>query len=171
MKLKYWLVALSAIITLVLLICLIGTNNNIININKLWQYNNTINTSNQTNIDDNLNNNSTTIIDPFYIPPNDYVINNISWSKYPNLQKGYVLEAEKSEPTDVLNYEFINVQICTEIKDTDNETLIKEQLSGVAKEVKAIYGPISSICIAGTRGGAAEYFAEIWSYNDTVLLY
>lgn len=169
MKIKYLLIVLSVII-IILLISLFAMDNNISNIINYEQINKTNNSSNQTDSLINLNNNSTNVIDPFYIPNSDYVINNINWSNYPNLQKGYVLAAYKAGPNDVLNYYFIEVQICTEIKNTDNDTLVKEQLSGVAKEAKLLYGPVSSITIAGTRSGAAEYFAEILPYNDTVHL-
>jgi len=170
MRLKYWLFTSSFIVIVVLIVCLMATNNKIININNLLQSNNTSNSANKSNSSDNLNINSTSVVDPFYIPPNNYVINNINWSKYPNLQKGYVLTAYNTGPNDVLNYDFVDVQICTEIKDTDNETLIEEQLSGVAKEAKIFYGSACGITIAGTRGGAEEYMVSIFPYNDTVML-
>ena len=166
MEIKYLLVALSVIIILLCVFILVIDNKFI----NQEQFNNVNSSTNQTQIIDNSNNSSTNVIDPFYIQPSDYVINQINWSNYPNLQKGYVLAAYKAAPNDVLNYDFIEVQICTEIKNSENETLIKEQLSGVAKEAKLLYGPVSSITIAGTRGGAAEYFAEILPYNDTVHL-
>lgn len=170
MRIRYWIAAITFLVIVLLIIFLTSTNNNIININYPIQNNKTNNSINQSYINDSPKNNFTPSIDPYYIPPNDYVINNINWSKYPNLQKGYVLAAYKTGPNDVLNYDFVDVQICTEIKDTDNKTLIDEQLSGVAKEAKAFYGSASGITIAGTMGGAAEYFAEILPYNDTVLL-
>lgn len=169
MKFKYWLVTLSIIIILILLVCVVVKNISIINVINPWQSNNTTNYSNQTDSKNNTNINPTNTIDPLHIPPNDYVINNINWSKYPNLQKGYVLAAYKAGPNDVLNYEFIDVQICTEIQNTGNETLIYEQLAGIARDAKFLYGPASGINIHGTIGGTEYYCASILPYNDTVL--
>jgi hypothetical protein len=131
----------------------------------------------------NLNNNSPTIqnitITPTVLvsinpnnsltyPPNDFAVNHINWSSYPNLQTGYVYLVCISEPTDVIPYKFIEVQICTEVKDTENRTIIEEQLGEVAKEARMIYGPSSSINIIGTKGGVARWFASILPYEEVV---
>ncbi|WP_237705943.1 hypothetical protein [Methanocella conradii] len=101
-------------------------------------------------------------------PPNDFAINHINWSSYPNLQTGYVYLVCIAEPNDVIPYKFIEVQICTEVKDTENRTIIEEQLAGVAREAKKIYGPPSSINIIGTKGGVAMWFASILPYEEKV---
>ena len=101
------------------------------------------------------------------IPPSDFVINHINWSSYPNLQIGYVYSAYISEPTKVIPHKFIEVDILTEVKGTDNKTIIKEQLAGVAKEAKKIYGPNSSINIHGTKGGASAWLVSLLPYENT----
>jgi hypothetical protein len=102
-------------------------------------------------------------------PPNDYSINHIEWSKYTNLDMGYVYTVYIAGPNDVISYKFIEVQICTEVKNTEDRKTIEEQLSGVAKEAKRIYGPESSINIIGTKGGIARWFASILPHNETVI--
>lgn len=101
-------------------------------------------------------------------PHNDYVISNINWSLYPNLSTGYIYTVYVAGPNDVIPYKFIEVQICTEVKDTENRTIIIEQLNGVAKEAKKIYGPDSSINIIGTKGGIARWFASILPNDDKI---
>ncbi|AFC99409.1 hypothetical protein Mtc_0646 [Methanocella conradii HZ254] len=139
-------------------------------LNNNYKINNNLNNS---SVDLNLTTNLTQIdtIEPnnsFTIPPNDYVINHINWSSYPNLQTGYVYTACISEPTDVIPYKFLEVEIVTEVKNTENKTIIKEQLAGVAKEAKKIYGPGSSIDIIGTKDGIARWFASILPYEDKI---
>jgi hypothetical protein len=166
MKVKSWFIALLIFI-IILLVCLIASNNTISNLVNKEQYNKMNNTTQVNNI--SVANTSQSNIDPYFIPSSEYVINHINWSSYPNLQTGYVLVAEKSGPTYAINYDFIEVQICTEIKNTDSETIILEQLSGVAREAKSIYGPASGVNIHGTKGGASFYCATILPFNDTVL--
>lgn len=101
------------------------------------------------------------------IPPSDYVINNINWSSYPNLQSGYVYTVYIAEPTNVVPHKFIEVQILTEVKGTENRTIIREQLSGVALEARKIYGPNSDINIHGTKGGASTWIVSLLPYEDT----
>lgn len=169
MNIKFWFIVLATLL-IFLIIGLIATNSTFISLVNIELANKTNNTTIQNN------NQSPTITtlpnktDQFNIPSNDYIINHINWSKYPNLQTGYVLVAEKSGPTFALDYDFIEVQICTEIKDTDNETRIYEQLSGVAHEAKKLYGPASGVNIHGTIGGASYYSATILPYNDTVII-
>lgn len=100
------------------------------------------------------------------IPPSDYVINNINWSSYPNLQSGYVYTVYIAEPTNVVPHKFIEVQILTEVKGTENRTIIREQLSGVALEARKIYGPNSDINIHGTKGGASTWIVSLLPYED-----
>jgi hypothetical protein len=101
------------------------------------------------------------------IPPNDYVINHINWSLYPNLETGYVYLAEIQGPNDYINHKFIVVQILTEIKDTNDNALIDEQLIGVAHEARNIYGPNSGIHIISTKDGVAHLSVSMLPYNDT----
>jgi hypothetical protein len=110
-------------------------------------------------------------VDPYsslIYPSNDIAINGINWSSYPNLQTGYVFLVCIAEPTNVIPHKFIEVQICTEVKDTENRTIIINQLNGVAKEAKQIYGPYSSINIIGTKGGVARWFASILPNDDKI---
>jgi hypothetical protein len=159
------ILSIFGICTILLILYFILTNGNIgvFNINQSNTNNSTIqlNVSN-SNISQS---NNTNYLD---IPTNDYIINHINWSNYPNLKTGYVLAAYKAGPNDVLNYEFIDVQICTEIKDTDSEIIINEQLTGVAHEARLLYGPASGINIHGTKNGAEYYCVSILPYNDTV---
>jgi hypothetical protein len=101
-------------------------------------------------------------------PSNDFVINHINWSSYPNLATGYIFKVYIANPNDIISYKFIEVQICTEITETENRTIIEEQLAGVAREAKTIYGPSSSINIIGTKGGVARWFASILPYEEVV---
>jgi hypothetical protein len=133
---------------------------NDINSNHQIEDNNTLNTTSIVPINSNSS---------FTFPPSDYTINKINWSKYKNLETGFVYTACVSEPTDVIPYKFIEVEIVTEIKGTENRTIINEQLAGIAKEAKIIYGPNSSIDIIGTKSGIARWFASILPHNDTVL--
>jgi hypothetical protein len=50
------------------------------------------------------------------IPSNDYIINHINWSLYPDIQAGYISKSYLSEPNDVTNHKFVYVQICIEVK-------------------------------------------------------
>lgn len=115
--------------------------------------------------------NPTVTVDPnssLAFPPNDIALNKINWSSYTNLKTGYVYLACIAEPTDVVHHKFIEVQICTEVVDTENEATIQEQLAGVAREAKIIYGPNSDINIIGTKGGIARWFASILPYDDKI---
>jgi hypothetical protein len=100
------------------------------------------------------------------IPPNDFVINHINWSSYPNLQSGYVYTVYIAEPTNIVPHKFIEVQILTEVKGTENRTIIREQLSGIALEARKIYGPNSDINIHGTKGGASTWIVSLLPYED-----
>ncbi|MCD1294776.1 hypothetical protein CUJ83_07160 [Methanocella sp. CWC-04] len=104
----------------------------------------------------------------FCIPDNDYVINNIKWSSYPNLEKGYILVADVVGPNQVLNYKFIDVQLLTEVKNTDNEAEIYDQLCCVAREARKIYGPDGGINIYGTKGGVEHYHVEILPHDNII---
>lgn len=100
------------------------------------------------------------------IPPDDYVINHINWSLYPNLEKGYIYMAQIIGPTDTIPHKFIEVQILTEVTDTSDLTLIRSELSGVAYEVRDIYGPNSDIHILGTKDGAATWDITLYPYEN-----
>ena len=131
-----------------------------------------INSPSNTSINETITPTPTKLIDnngSLIVQSNDYAINHINWSLYPNLQTGYVFLACVSDPNEVISYKFIEVQICTEVKNTEDRKTIEEQLSGVAKEAKRIYGPESSINIIGTKGGIARWFASILPHNETVI--
>lgn len=100
------------------------------------------------------------------IPPNDYVINSINWSNYPNLKQGYVYTVYIAGPTDTISHKFIEVQILTEINDTSDNTIIRSQLSGIAYEVRNMYGPNSDIHILGTKDGAATWDITLYPYQN-----
>jgi hypothetical protein len=101
-------------------------------------------------------------------PNSDYAINQINWSSYPNLQTGYVYAVYIAEPTNVISHKFIEVQILTEVKGTENRTLIREQLAGVAREARILYGQNSDINIHGTKGGASTWIVSLLPYDDTI---
>jgi len=168
MKYKFNKILIGIIIgTIIPIICLLF----IINFNNISNI--LSNNSSIINDDINLNVNLTPTVsfipnDSLTFPPNDFAINNINWSSYPNLQTGYVYTVYIAGPNNVIPYKFIEVQICTEVKDTENRTVIEEQLGGVAKEAKKIYGPSSSINIIGTKGGVARWFASILPYEETI---
>jgi hypothetical protein len=166
------LITVSIIIVLLLSLLIIlasyeYTNN--IELNNTTNNNsiNTTNLSNTTNVSLTATptdgNNST-----LYLPPNDYVINNINWPLYPNLQKGYVSVSEISEPNSIVPHKFIEVQIHTEIINSDNETEIMRQLDSVAREARKIYGENSGINIYGDKHGIFYYSSSMIPYDDNM---
>lgn len=106
--------------------------------------------------------------DSLKVPPNEYVVENINWTSYPNLQKGYVLAAYIAKPNSIISHDFIEVQICSEVKNCNDKTQINKQLSGVAREARSIYGPNSGINIFGTIGGVEYYYVAIRPYEDDI---
>jgi hypothetical protein len=104
----------------------------------------------------------------FMLPTNDYVINHINWSLYPNLNTGYIYLSEVCEPNEIVTHKFIGVEILTEIKDTNNVTIIKNQLGKVAKETRKLYGPNSAICILGTDHGIVSWTVTMRVYDDII---
>lgn len=165
MKLKPILIVIGLFIPLTIISLLIITNHNDFIFNR------------------NLNNNSSTILNTtiypiplvtvepnssLTYPSNDFVINHINWSSYPNLATGYIYTVYIAGSNDIISHKFIEVQICTEVKDTEDRIIIEEQLAGVAREAKKIYGPNGSINIIGTKGGVARWFASILPYDETV---
>ncbi|WP_174591163.1 hypothetical protein [Methanocella conradii] len=134
-------------------------------INKNIANNNLISNNTSYNTINPMFNNTSEIL---LLPSNDYVINHINWTSYSNLEVGYVYKAYISDPTDVIPQKFIEVQILTEVKNTDNKTEILKQLDGVAREARAIYGPNSAINIYGTRGGVAYYFSSMLPYDEHI---
>jgi len=100
------------------------------------------------------------------MPPNDFVINHINWSEYTNLEQGYVYLDRIEGPTDTIPHKFIEIQILTEVKNTSNSSLIRSELSGVAFEVRNIYGPNSDIHILGTKDGAATWDITLYPYES-----
>ena len=161
---------LKLIISLIILIILIiicsyifiGQNNYIINYknNSSSNTSNVIITPNPTSSTDQ--NNS------LIYPPNDFVINHINWSSYPNLETGYIYTVYVAEPTNVVPHKFIEVQILTEVKGIDNITEIRRQLSGVAQEARKIYGYNSDINIHGTKDGASAWIVSMLPNDDTI---
>jgi uncharacterized protein YxeA len=124
---------------------------------------------NNTSVNTNISLTATPVVDEnttLYIPTNDYVINNINWPSYPNLQRGYVSVSEISGPNEVVPHQFIEVQIHTEIVNSNNETEILGQLDGVAREARKIYGENSGINIYGEKNGIFYYSSSMIPYDD-----
>lgn len=162
MKLKY-IVGLTGLVIILAITIIVITNYNFI-----YKVNSN-NTS--VNVSTTINPTIFTSIDPnssLNFPPNDYAINHINWSQYPNLSSGYVYTVYVAGPNDVISHKFIEVQICTEIKGTEDETIIYNQLNEAAKEARKLYGSNSDINIIGTKGGVARWFAEILPYEDKI---
>ncbi len=152
MKVKLIITVIGLFILLAIISLLVVASNN------GYIFNNNLNNSSSTNLNTTINPTPLITVDPnnsLKFPSNDFAINHINWSSYPDLRTGYVYLVCISEPTDVIPHKFIEVQICTEVKDTEDRAIIREQLAGVAREAKKIYGPGSSIDIIGTKGGVA----------------
>jgi hypothetical protein len=106
------------------------------------------------------------------IPSNDYVINHINWSNYPYLQQGYVRDARISEPNDAdLKYnitsKYIDVEIYIEIKNDDQSEVVNE-MKGVAREARSIYGLNSQIFIIANKNGVFYNNVNTYPYEDTI---
>jgi hypothetical protein len=159
-KVKFAIIGISIILVIIIIIVVGNSKYKVSLMNNSSNMNLTIKPIPSVNIEPN----NTTLT----FPSNDYTINHINWYVYPNLNTGYIYTVYAAGPNDVLSYEFIEVQICTEIKNTEDRAIIEDQLAGVAREAKKIYGPDSSINIIGTKGGIARWFASILPFNDTV---
>lgn len=162
MKLKSILAIVGFFIIVIISLFLLA-NYNVINYFNIHNssINSTIDPTPSTIVTINPNNS-------FDYPPNDFVINHMNWSSYPNLTTGYVYTVYIAGPNEVIPYKFIEVQICTEITGTEDRSVIIEQLNGIAREAKMIYGPNSSINIIGTKGGIARWFASILPNEDQI---
>jgi hypothetical protein len=138
--------------------------NNIMNNSSNHSINNstTINFNNATVTPNIISNNSLTVI------PNDYLINHITWKSYPNLEVGYVIENEVLMPNDIVNHPYIAIEIATEVKDTDNDTVINSQLSAIATEVRQVYGPNTAIVIMGMDHGVLVWSVTMRVYDDNI---
>jgi len=162
-----FIILLFASLLILIISLLILTNNYFIIYN-----NQSINTSLNTNSSSNIANISPTPIIDFnkslIIPPNDYVINHINWSSNPNLETGYIYLAQVCEPNDIVPHKFIAIQILTEVKGTNDKTIIKEQLGNVAIEARRLYGPNSAICILGTDHGVVAWTVTMRVYDDKI---
>jgi hypothetical protein len=131
--------------------------------------------TNQTN---NNRSNNTSIILPspiidynssLTIPSNDYVINQINWSNYPNLERGYVQDVQILDTNGgTINHKFIDVSIYVEIKTEDNDSTILDQMKGVLKETRTIYGPNSRIFIFCNKNGVFDHAIDLLPYDDTI---
>jgi hypothetical protein len=120
----------------------------------------------QININDSKLDNTTK--EEFVIPPSDYVVNNINWSNYPDLKKGYVASNYVTYTKEV-GKNFISVEICTEIvSNQDNVTKIKNELYEVGCEAKQYYGSAAAIHVLGTINGATLMVYTIIPYNMTI---
>ena len=102
------------------------------------------------------------------IPSNDYIINNINWSSYTNLEVGYIDLAQVMEPNEYVSHKFIAVGVKTEVKNTDNDTIIQEQLSSVAHDVRRICGPNTAIVIMGMDQGILAWSVTMRVYDDNI---
>jgi hypothetical protein len=131
------------------------------------------NTSINTSYINNTVNNTSTAIDynaTLYIPPNDYVINHINWSNYPDLQQGYVHDAQIADPTGTdpngnITHKYIDVGIYIEIKN-DDPSKVLEEIKGVARETRTIYGPNSCVMIFATKNGVLYNYINTLPYTD-----
>lgn len=160
---------LLIIIFMLLILAYIG-----INIGNIPSFSNMINNSSnklEPNDDNKFNENSSPISDfndSLSIPPNDYIINSINWTSYPNLQTGYVHLAQVCEPNDIVPHKYIAIGIISEVKDGNNKTLVYEQLGGVAREVRHLSGPNSAIVIFGTDHGVVAWTVTMGVYDDKI---
>lgn len=138
--------------------------NNIINNSSNHSINNStaINFDNTTVTPIIISNSSLTVI------PNDYLINHITWKSYPNLEIGYVIENEVLEPNEIVNHPYMAIEIATEVKDTDNDTIINSQLSDIATEVRHICGPNTAIVIMGMDHGVLAWSVTMRVYDDNI---
>jgi hypothetical protein len=146
----------------------LGLNYN--NINKKSNENETkININNATNLTNfNDNNTDKKSLDTFYIPPSDYVIEHINWSRYPDLKKGYVRSSYVTYTKEV-GRQFIAVEINTEIiSNIDNDTKIKNELYELACEAEQFYGPTGSVATQGMHNGAVYMSTCVLPYNMTI---
>ncbi len=151
---------------LILIISVFIFTDNIIHNNQ--SINTSLNSNNSSNIDSISPTLITNYNNSLAIPPNDYVINSINWSLNPNLKTGYVYLAQVCEPNDIVPHKFIAVQILTEVKGTNDKTIIKEQLGNVAVEARRLYGPNSAICILGTDHGVVAWTVTMRVYDDKI---
>jgi hypothetical protein len=102
------------------------------------------------------------------MPSNDYVINHINWTSYPNLERGYVQDAQILDTNGgTINHKFIDVSIYIEIKNEDNESTM-DQLKEVLKEARIIYGSNSRIFIFGNKNGVFDHAIDMIPYDDTI---
>jgi hypothetical protein len=159
------LITATMIIVLLISLFIILASFEYLHINPINKNNTLNNTSISLSVTPIVDENNNTTLN---IPPNDYVINNINWSSYPNLQRGYVSVSEISKPNAVVSHEFIEVQIHTEIINSDNETEIMMQLDSVAREARKIYGENSGINIYGDKDGIFYYSSSMIPYDDTI---
>jgi hypothetical protein len=166
MKLSNIFVIILFTLFIVTSLYLLFANTSIGGLGLIFIKNNSTLTSNNSSIINPTVINSTN--DTLKVPPNDFVINNINWSLYPNLQKGYISVAEISGPNDVVSHQFIEVQIHTEVINSDNKTEILKQLDNVAREARFIYGNNSGINVYGDKNGVPYYFSSMIPYDDTI---
>jgi hypothetical protein len=132
---------------------------------------NLINDKNETE----LNNNNSIIETPspivdnsLTLPQNDYIINNINWSSYPNLQIGYIHLAQVCEPNEIVPHKYMAIGVMSEVKNGNNRTLVYEQLGSVALEIRHMCGPNSAICVFGTDHGIVSWTVTMRVYDDKV---
>jgi hypothetical protein len=166
MKYLYW--AIIVIVLLAIITAVFTFNSSIILINNITQKqnNSSITSDNQTIPFNN------SIIDynntSFILPSNDYVINHINWSTYPDLPVGYVQNAFVSDPTSVVDHKFIAVDIVIELRPYDNKTVILNEMAGVASEARTLYGLNSSINIWGNRDGVLNMYVVILPNSNEI---
>jgi hypothetical protein len=173
MKLKVNVFIIVFVLLIIIVIGILCTNGTI-SIQNIIEP--TINNTNRQNYSINSINENITIIpipntninSTWPIPSNDYVINHINWSLYPDIQTGYISQSDLSEPNEVINHKFAYAQICVEVKNIDNWNIVNSELSSVAREVRALYGPNSAIDIIGTVNGIIASHVYMLPYDDTV---
>jgi hypothetical protein len=125
--------------------------------------------------------NNTSIVTPMptidynstlYLPSNDYVINHINWSNYPSLQQGYVHDAKITEPTGTdsengVTHSYIISFIYIEI-NTDDQSKVVNEMKGVARDARSIYGPNSEVFIIANKNGVFYNNVNTYPYDDNI---
>lgn len=168
MKIKFW-VLLGIIFLIIILVGVYTIKNSTTTLNS------TINKTNES-FNNSLINSTTISITPLpfdynntlTIPSNDYIINKINWSSNPNLEIGYIDLAQVMEPNEYVPHTFIAVGIKTQVVNTDNDTIIREQLSNVARDVRRICGPNTAIVIMGMDQGVLAWSVTMRVYDDNI---
>jgi hypothetical protein len=168
MKLKFYIIT-GIILIIIILVGVYTIKNSTIPINS------TIDKTNESFNNSIVNNTNITVTPiPFdynstlSIPSNDYIINHINWSSNPNLEVGYIDLAQVMEPNEYVPHTFVAVGIKTQVINTDNDTIIREQLSNVARDVRRICGPNTAIVIMGMNHDVLGWSVTMRVYDNNI---